>query len=222
MLRGVEGFGVKHHLHTDRLLSLSEDLPLVSVAIDSRERVEALLPELTRLRFDGLVTLERARLISDLGAPEQTLVDPGDATKLTVYVGRHERTGGRLAHEAVVELFHGAGLAAATVLLGVDGTAHGVRRRARFLSANASVPVMVIGVGEGALVGTVLGRLAAILSRPLVTLERIRVCKHDGRLLARPQDLPERRSHGEGHLAEAHDSRAGVGPGRRAVPSTAS
>jgi PII-like signaling protein/GNAT superfamily N-acetyltransferase len=45
LLRGVEGFGVKHHLCTDRLLSLSEDLPIVSVAVDTRERIQAALDE---------------------------------------------------------------------------------------------------------------------------------------------------------------------------------
>ena len=39
MLRGAEGFGLKHHLRTDRLLTLSEDLPLVSVAVDTRARI---------------------------------------------------------------------------------------------------------------------------------------------------------------------------------------
>ena len=43
LLRGVEGFGRLAHLHTDRLLSLSEDLPVVSVAVDRREKVEAVL-----------------------------------------------------------------------------------------------------------------------------------------------------------------------------------
>ena len=39
VLRGVAGFGVKHHLRTDRLLTLSEDLPIVSVAVDARARI---------------------------------------------------------------------------------------------------------------------------------------------------------------------------------------
>ena len=43
VLRGVAGFGVKHHLRTDRLLTLSEDLPLVAVAVDTRARIEAAL-----------------------------------------------------------------------------------------------------------------------------------------------------------------------------------
>ena len=38
LLRGADGFGRKHHLRTDRLLTLSEDLPLVAVAVDTRER----------------------------------------------------------------------------------------------------------------------------------------------------------------------------------------
>ena len=63
-MRGAGGFGAKQHLRTDRLLTLSEDLPLVSVAVDTRARIEAALHELEALRFDGLVTLERARMLT--------------------------------------------------------------------------------------------------------------------------------------------------------------
>ncbi|MDQ6607540.1 MAG: DUF190 domain-containing protein, partial [Actinomycetota bacterium] len=42
LLRGIEGFGPAHHVHTDRLLTLSEDLPVVSVAVDAPARVQAL------------------------------------------------------------------------------------------------------------------------------------------------------------------------------------
>ena len=47
MLRGAEGFGLKHHLRTDRLLTLSEDLPLVSVAVDTRAGSRISLEEVT-------------------------------------------------------------------------------------------------------------------------------------------------------------------------------
>lgn len=57
LVRGVEGFGPNHRLRTDRLLTVSEDLPLVSVAVDTRPRIEAALTEVNELRFDGLVTL---------------------------------------------------------------------------------------------------------------------------------------------------------------------
>jgi PII-like signaling protein len=198
IIRGVEGFGVKHHLHTDRLLSLSEDLPLVSVAVDERARIEALLPELNQLRFDGLVTLERARMLSGRLTPAALRTTGDEATKLTAYVGRHERVADRPAYEAVVDLFHRNGIAGANVLLGVDGTASGVRQRARFFAPNRAVPLMIVGVGDAGQAAQILPPLSAMLSQPLVTLERVRLCKRDGERLDLPDHLPDTDESGMG------------------------
>lgn len=198
VMRGIEGFGIKHHLHTDRLLTLSEDLPLVSVAVDTRARVEAALAEVNSLRFNGLVTLERARMLT--GAIEEAGElprDDGEATKLTVYVGRQERVGSVHAYEAIVALLQRHGVAGATVLLGVDGTSHGVRQRARFFGRNVAVPLMVIAVGDGSRIQAALPQLGAMLARPLITLERVRVCKRDGERLADDGDLPARDASGQ-------------------------
>lgn len=193
VMRGVEGFGLKQHLHTDRLLTLSEDLPLVSVAVDSRSRIEAAVAEVDRLRFDGLVTLERARMLSGQVGPVKLLEELHEATttKLTVYVGRHERADRRPAYEAVVDMLRARGAAGASVLLGVDGTAHGARKRATFFGANLHVPLMVISVGDGETIAETLPELGALLARPLLTLERVRVCKRDGHKLAEPHHLPD-------------------------------
>jgi PII-like signaling protein len=177
LLRGAEGFGHKHHLRSDHLLSLSEDLPLVSVAVDARPRIEALLGDVMALQRHGLVTLERARMVSG----EQPVDVPHEA-KLTIYVGRQDRIGGVPAFVAICELLHRREIAGATVLLGVDGTMRGVRQRARFFARNANVPMMIIAVGSGE-------RLAAVvpeLPHSLLTLERVRVCKRDGQRLAEP------------------------------------
>ncbi len=198
IIRGVQGFGVKHRLHTDRQLTLSEDLPLVSVAVDGRARIEAALGEVSALRFDGLVTLERARMLTGQIEPVTLPTDLREAAKLTVYLGRHQRAGGRSAYEAVVDLLHRRHVAGATVLLGVDGTAHGVRQRARFLGANATVPLMVIAVGEGIRIGELLLELGKLLPNPLLTLERVRVCKRDGIMLAEPQVVPSTDASGLG------------------------
>ena len=59
LLRGTEGFGLKHHLRTDRSLSLSEDLPLVAVAVDTRPRIATAYPVIDELTSErGLVTCE--------------------------------------------------------------------------------------------------------------------------------------------------------------------
>jgi PII-like signaling protein len=181
LLRGTEGFGLKH-LRTDRSLSLSEDLPLITVAVDTRPRIEAVLAPVIKLNPAGLVTLERARLLTGT-----TAVDDGPETaKLTVYLGRQERVDRVPAFVAVCDLLHRRGVDGATALLGVDGTAHGQRQRAAFFSRNAAVPMMVIAVGSGEQIGRVLPELGALLRRPLLTLERVRVLKRDGRCLAAP------------------------------------
>ena len=190
MLRGAEGFGRRHRLRTDRILTLSEDLPLVSVAVDTRTRIENLLEEVISIKRHGLVTLERARMLTgEVGAvalPEEL----HEATKLTIYVGRQEQISGSPAFVAVCDLLHRRGIAGATTMLGVDGTAHGVRERARFFGRNADVPMMIIAVGAGDQIARVLPELGGLLQRPLLTLERVRVCKRDGRLLAEPRSLP--------------------------------
>ena len=189
LLRGAEGFGSRQHLQTQRLLTLSEDLPMVTVAVDTRQRIEQALEEVAALTSHGLITLERARLLT--GRVDEVVLPEGlaEATKLTLYVGRGERVGGRPAFLAIVDLLHRHGVDGATVLLGVDGTAHGVRARARFVGRNAGVPLMIISVGAGAAIATALPELSAMLDRPLMTMERIRVCKRDGHKLADPQPL---------------------------------
>jgi len=77
------------------------------------------------------------------------------------------------------------------VLAGVDGTRGGERARARFFGANAAVPAMIVAVAPGEAIAAVLAELAAMAPRPLMTLERLRICKRDGGLLATPHGLPE-------------------------------
>jgi PII-like signaling protein len=196
LLRGVEGFGLRHHLHTDRLLTLSEDLPVVTVAVDTRERIEAMLPEVLEIKRRGLLTLERARLVFGDVPHAELPEDLHEATKLTIYVGRRERVHRAPAFVAICDLLHRLGLSGATVLLGVDGTSRGQRRRASIFGRNAEVPMMIIAVGPGEQIGRVLPELGGHMRNPLMTLERIRVCKRDGDLLARPHALPGTDEHG--------------------------
>jgi PII-like signaling protein len=196
LLRGALGFGLRHHFRTDRLLTMSEDLPLVSVAVDTRERIDAALPDVMAIKRGGLVTLERARLLTGDLSPVELPEQLHEATKLTVYVGRQERVYGMPAFAAVTDLLFRRGVAGATALLGVDGTAHGVRERAKFFGRNAEVPMMIIAVGDGRSIARVLPELGGLLRRPLVTLERVRVCKRDGERLAEPHALPGKDEHG--------------------------
>ncbi len=63
VFHGVAGFGARSVLHTSHLLRLSEDLPVVIEIVDTEEHVERLLPILDEMVTEGLVTLEKARVV---------------------------------------------------------------------------------------------------------------------------------------------------------------
>jgi PII-like signaling protein len=186
LLRGVQGFGAKHRLRTDRLLTLSEDLPLVSIAIDGAQRIEALRSTVAELPGEGLITVEPA------GTTAADLDDfPADSeVKLTVCLGRHERIDGEPAFAAVCRVLREARVSGATVLLGVDGTTGGERRRARFFARNVGVPLLVLSVGQAARIDRALTTLRQMLPSLVFTLERAQVLKRDGQLLRHPAQAP--------------------------------
>src|SRR5215471_4248990 len=63
VLRGHMGFGKHSRLHTAKILRLSEDLPIVVEIVDSEERIQTLLPWLDTVMHEGLITLEKARVL---------------------------------------------------------------------------------------------------------------------------------------------------------------
>ena len=63
-LKGFLGFGAKSHMHTAKLLRLSEDLPIVVEIVDSEEKIKQFLPHLDAMITDGLVTLERVEVLA--------------------------------------------------------------------------------------------------------------------------------------------------------------
>lgn len=181
VLRGIGGFGPSHQLRTDRSLSTSEDLPVALVAVDTADRIAGLAPTVAAGIARGIVTLERAG----------TGVRDAGSAKLTVYLGRQTRINGRPAYREICALLHRLGFAGAAAFLGVDGTDHGARRRARFFGANTEVPVLIVASGTGDQVAAALPPVRELLPAAAMTVERIQVCKRDGKVLARPAAIPE-------------------------------
>jgi PII-like signaling protein len=64
VLRGIEGFGAKQHLHTSRILSLSDDLPVLIEAVDGEDTIRAVIPEIDDMLGDGLMTIEKVEVIT--------------------------------------------------------------------------------------------------------------------------------------------------------------
>ena len=185
LLRGAYGFGESHGPHGDRLLTLSESLPAISAAVDTPERITGALRELAATARHGLITLERAHLLGD------GEVTPVGEVKLTVYGGRGARADGQAGYVSAIDLLRARGASAAHVLLGVDGTLHGERRRARFFARNADVPLMLIAVGPAEALGGAVGPLRELIPDAIVTVERIETVRSAGNGDAAPE-APER------------------------------
>jgi PII-like signaling protein len=203
LLRGVTGFGAKHGMRTDRLLTLSEDAPLVAVAVGDAEVVEALAAEVRGMAADGLVTVEPVRAVggrdggsggvsttgtattsaagvaaSGADAEEAAGSAERDVVKVTIW---GPRSGSESPHVGAVAALHRCGAEAATVLLGVDGVLCGERRRARFVGANRSVPATTVAVGERAKIDAALGEIDGahfVTAEPVVTYRRIATVSH--------------------------------------------
>jgi PII-like signaling protein len=177
LLRAVEGFGAKQRMRTDRLLTLSEDPPLVAVAVGERGRVEALAGEIRGIAHDGLLALNRVETPDRVRSSPRIAREsanapgeeaPGGEVRVTIW---GPRTGSRSPHMSAVDALHRHGAEAAMVLLGVDGVLDGERRRARFVASNHDVPALTVAVGEW-------GRIEAALAEvdgaaPLVTVEAV-------------------------------------------------
>jgi PII-like signaling protein len=197
LLRGADGFGTHHRLRTDRLLSASENLPAVSIAVDTRERIEAARTEVESLAAGtGLITLERALLVDGQELERLDLTrlgltaDGATPVKLTLYGGRSPRAQGEAGYVTALKHLATAGADGASILLAVDGTLHGARHRARFFARNADVPLMAIAIGGAAVLTAALPELTGLLDTPVATVERVQLLRAAGRPGHGPVGLP--------------------------------
>jgi len=67
VLRGIEGYGASNHVHTTRILRLSEDLPVVIVIIDAVDKIDDFVPQLDELISEGLVVRELIEVVKYVG-----------------------------------------------------------------------------------------------------------------------------------------------------------
>ncbi|HEV8297256.1 MAG TPA: DUF190 domain-containing protein [Acidimicrobiales bacterium] len=67
VFRGIEGFGASNHIHTTRILSLSDDLPMAIVIVDTDENIRTFLPQLDELITEGLVIVDDVEVVKYVG-----------------------------------------------------------------------------------------------------------------------------------------------------------
>ena len=78
VMRGIEGYGASSRIHTTRILSLSDDLPVAVVVVDAEEKIRAFLPQLDELITEGLVIIDPVEVIHYVGRDREIDRESGD------------------------------------------------------------------------------------------------------------------------------------------------
>jgi PII-like signaling protein len=202
-VRGLAGYGGHGILHTTAILRLSEDLPIRIEAVDSREKIESVLPDVLDLVTEGLVEVEDVQVYKvsppKTGAADQR-EEPlmrlqGRAKMLRIHFGENDKWEGEPLSRAVLNRAKMLDIAGATVYRAIEGYgAHRRRHKAGVFSSDA--PISIVIIDEEAKIQKLLNALDSIVTEGcLVAISDVEVIKYGRhRDLDAAQSTDERRT----------------------------
>jgi PII-like signaling protein len=186
ILRGIAGFGADHHLHTTRLVELSENLPVKIEFIETAERVEELLPKLQELAGTGLIEIQDTTVIKPAetsGQPQRGAAHPmkaeSKARLMRIFFGENDKWRGKPLQEALVEALRANDIAGVTVYRGILG--YGANRRIhkdKTLSLSHDRPIMLSIIDTEERLAAFTPILDQLLQQGLVVVSDVEVIKY--------------------------------------------
>lgn len=182
--KGVAGFGADHHLHTARILELSENLPVKIEFIESQDTTDRLLPKLLQMVGTGLIEVQDTQILKAPPAHEPRAEPPrpalhGKATLMRIFVGEDDRWHGKNLYDAIVESLRANDMAGVTVYRGICGYgAHGRFHKEKRLSLSSDLPIMLSVVDEAAKIRAYMPILEEMVYEGLVVLSDVDVVKY--------------------------------------------
>jgi PII-like signaling protein len=186
--KGVAGFGADHHMHTARILEVSENLPIKIEFVEMPAKLDALLPKLLQMVGEGLVEIQDTTILKAATATprDQILARTtlqGKAIMMRIFVGDSDRWHGKPLHDAIVESLRAHDIAGVTVYRGISG--YGAHRRAHKehrMSLSGDHPIMLSVIDEEAKIRAYLPLLEEMMLEGLVVLSDVDVIKYTHRL----------------------------------------
>lgn len=133
--RGIAGFGADHHMHTDRILVLTQNLPMKVEFIETAEKVNELLPKLHEMVGTGLIEIQDTIIVKPSETAKQAtrqestppLKREGKAKLMRIFIGENDKWNGKPLHKALIESMRTNDIAGVTVYQGILG--YGANRR---------------------------------------------------------------------------------------------
>jgi len=186
--KGVAGFGADHHLHTARILEVSENLPIKIEFVEQMAKLDELLPKLLEMVGEGLIEIQDTTILKagtagvrEPGLPHVAL--KGKAKLMRIFIGEDDKWRGKLLYDAIVESLRANDIAGATVYRGICG--YGAHRRfhkERRMSLSSDSPIMLSVTDEEAKIQNYLPVLEQMMHEGLVVLSDVDVIKYTHRL----------------------------------------
>jgi PII-like signaling protein len=184
--RGIAGFGADHHLHTTRILRLTENLPVKIEFIETPEKLNEILPKLHEMAGTGLIELQDTTIVKPSTPQKQpagekvpAMKHEGKAKLMRVYVGENDKWNGKPLYEALVESLRAHDIAGVTVYRGILG--YGANRRIRAdstLSLSHDRPIMLSVVDTEDRLRAFLPTLDGMVRQGLVVLSDVDIIKY--------------------------------------------
>jgi PII-like signaling protein len=186
--KGVAGFGPDHHLHTARILEVSENLPIKIEFVETPETLDRLLPKLLQMVGEGLIEVQDTTILKVATAKVAQVALPhvilrGKATLMRIFIGEDDKWRGKPLHGAIVESLRANDIAGATVYRGICG--YGAHRRfhkEKRLSLSSDLPIMLSVVDEEPKIRAYLPILEQMMQEGLVVVSDVDVIKYTHRL----------------------------------------
>ncbi|HYY95863.1 MAG TPA: DUF190 domain-containing protein [Pyrinomonadaceae bacterium] len=185
--RAVAGYGQSGKVHEAHLFSLAEDVPVRIEAVDSEEKIAALLPWVYELVEDGLIEVQETEVVKF--TERQTKGEEAKALKheklerrakmLRVYIGEDDRWEGEPLYEAIVRKLRMLDIAGATVYRGVLG--YGAQQRLHrpgWLGLSTDLPVMISVIDTEEKIRGVLPALDEMVDEGLIALSDVEIIKY--------------------------------------------
>jgi PII-like signaling protein len=195
--RGIAGFGSDHHLHTTRLVDLTQSLPVKIEFVESPEKVEEILPKLHEMAGTGLIEMQDTTVVKPASVhkpraePAPPLKLEGKAKLMRVYVGESDRWGDKPLYQAIVEALRANDVAGVTVYAGILG--YGANRRMhhqKTLSLSPDRPIMLAVVDTEEKLRSITPILDRMVQQGLLVMSNVDIIKytHDYREDERRQE----------------------------------
>lgn len=185
--RGLAGFGADHHLHTTRILRLTENLPVKLEFTEKPEKVEELLPKLSEMVGTGLIEVQDTMVVkpaqvSTTKAPavaRPALKSQGHAKLMRIYLGESDRWHDKPLYKALVECMRANNIAGVTVYEGIMG--YGANRRLhqrKTLHLSHDRPIMLSVIETEEKLRAFLPILDDMFQQGLVVLSDVEIVKY--------------------------------------------